>query len=176
MQTMQPHLPAAFGLYPSTRALHFGAEALRSASFRQTDISVMYSDGVQALRLRESVAEVDVVDDDEPESIGMLLSGLSGIGAVSMHDAGPYVCGGPVLATLVSKGSGLTTTLRGMGLPDTAVDCFEKRLRNGGLLLTVQCENAEWADRARHILEATGAEHVAAADGDRCFDGLRAAS
>jgi hypothetical protein len=103
---MQQHLPAAFGLYPSTRALHFGAEALRSASFRQTDISVMYSDGVQALRLRESVAEVDVVDDDEPESIGMLLSGLSGIGAVSMHDAGPYVCGGPVLATLVSTGSG----------------------------------------------------------------------
>ena len=93
-----------------------------------------------------------------------------------MHDAGPYVCGGPVLATLVSKGSGLTTTLRGLGIPNTAVDCFEERLRNGGLLLTVQCENAEWADRARHILEATGAEHVAAADGDPCFGGLRAAS
>jgi hypothetical protein len=63
-----------------------------------------------------------------------------------------------------------------MGLPDTAVDCFEKRLRNGGLLLAVQCENTEWADRARHILEATGAEHVAAADCDPCFGGLRAAS
>ena len=173
---MQQHLPAAFGLYPSTRALHFGAEALRSARFRQTDISVMYSDGVQALRLRESVVAADVAADDEPESIGQLLSGLSGIGAISMHDAGPYVCGGPVLATLVSRGSGLHTTLRELGIPDTAVECFEERLRNGGLLLTVQCENAEWADRARHILEATGAEHVAAADGDPCLGGLRAAS
>jgi hypothetical protein len=170
------HLPAAFGLYPSTRALHFGAEALRSARFRQTDISVMYSDGVQALRLREAVPAADVADDDEPESLGMVLSGLSGIGAVSLHDAGPYVCGGPVLATLVSKGSGLHTTLCGLGIPDTVVAQFEERLRAGGLLLTVQCENAEWADRARHILEATGAEHVAAADGDPCFGGLRAAS
>ena len=58
------HTPAAFGLYPSTRALHFGAEALRAARFRQTDISVMYSDGSQALQLRESVElEAEVVDE-----------------------------------------------------------------------------------------------------------------
>ena len=52
--TMQQHLPAAFGVVSLHSALHFGAEALRAARFRQTDISVMYSDGVQALRLRES--------------------------------------------------------------------------------------------------------------------------
>jgi hypothetical protein len=47
-----PQVQSAFGLYPSTKALHFGAEALRAAKFRHTDISVMYSDGKQALRLR----------------------------------------------------------------------------------------------------------------------------
>jgi hypothetical protein len=173
---MQQPMPAAFGLYPSTRALHFGAEALRSARFRQTDISVMYSDGVQALRLRERVEQADVADDDEPESIGVVLSGLSGIGAVSLPDAGPYVCGGPVLATLVNRGSGLVSALRGLGVPQTAVARFEERLRTGGLLLTVQCESEEWADRACLILEATGAEHVAAADADAAGGGLRAAS
>jgi hypothetical protein len=171
---MSQKIPAAFGLYPSTRALHSGAEALRSARFRQTDISVMYSDGVQALRWREAVDETGVADDDEPE-LGRVLSGLSGIGAISMHDAGPYVCGGPVLARLVDYGSGLTSTLQELGLPDTAVDGFVERLREGSLLLTVQCEDDEWVARACHILEKTGAEQVANAyvQPDR---GLRAAS
>ena len=65
---MISHSPAAFGLYPSTRALYFGADALRAARFRQTDISVMYSDGTQALRLRES-NEATGVADGEPESL-----------------------------------------------------------------------------------------------------------
>ena len=158
--------PAAFGLYPSTKALHFGAEALRTARFRQTDISVMYSDGVQALRLREAAERPDVANDDDderPMGMGMVLSGLSGIGAVSMHDAGPYVCGGPVLARLVSYGSGLVATLRGLGIPAPLVACFEEQLRRGGLLLTVQCEDDEWVARARQILQETGAEHVALA-------------
>lgn len=154
--------PAAFGLYPSTKALHSGAEALRTARFRQTDISVMYSDGVQALRLREGIERPDVADDDEDDpQMGTVLSELSGIGAISMHDAGPYVCGGPVLATLISYGSGLVATLRGIGIPAPALACFEERLRRGCLLLTVQCEDSEWVARARQILQDTGAEHVA---------------
>lgn len=157
--------PAAFGLYPSTKALHFGAEALRTARFRQTDISVMYSDGVQALRLREGGERPDVADDNEDgPQMGMLLSGLSGIGAISMHDAGPYICGGPVLASLISYGSGLVATLRGLGVPAPSVACFEERLRRGCVLLTVQCEDDEWVARARQILQDTGAEHVALAN------------
>jgi hypothetical protein len=173
-----PHTtPTAFGLYRSTRALHGGADALRSARFRQTDISVMYSDGVQALRLRETREESGVADDeDEGEPIGALLSGLSGIGAISMHDAGPYVCGGPVLATLVSHGSGLLATLRSLGIPDTAVERFGARLRDGGLLLSVQCEDDEWVAKAQQILEETGAEQIAAVVAPVQPYGLRAAS
>jgi hypothetical protein len=168
-------VPTAFGLYPSTRALHYGAEALRSARFRQTDISVMYSDGVQALRLRESTERPDVADENDP-GIGSVLCGLSGIGAISMHDAGPYVCGGPVLATLVSHGSGLVATLRSLGIPDTSVTCFEDRLRQGELLLTVQCDDDEWVARARQILQDTGAEHVTAVVSEPAPYPLRAAS
>ena len=171
---MSQKIPAAFGLYPSTRALHSGADALRSARFRQTDISVMYSDGVQAFRWREAVDDTGIANDGEPE-LGTLLSRLSGIGAVSMHDAGPYVCGGPVLARLVNHGSGLTSTLQELGIPDTALGRFVQRLREGGLLLTVQCDDDEWVARACHILADTGAEHVANAYVEPGH-GLRAAS
>jgi hypothetical protein len=158
---MMSHSPAAFGLYPSTRALYFGADALRAARFRQTDISVMYSDGFQALQLRESDEETGVAD-GEPESLGEMLSALSGIGAVVLHNDGSFIAGGPILAKLTSAGQGLLSSLRELGIPEGAVQHFEGRLRQGGLLLWVQCEDRDWADRAQRILHETGAETVAA--------------
>jgi hypothetical protein len=156
-----PQNPAAFGLYPSTKALHFGAEALRAAKFRHTDISVMYSDGKQALRLRESFPVDSSVADEEPASLGGILTTLSSLGPVMMADEGPFMAGGPILATLVNEGESLPTSLRGLGLPECEIESFQMRLRDGGLLLSVQCDDGEWAARARSIFEQTGAERVA---------------
>ena len=156
------HGPAAFGLYPSTKALHFGAEALRAAKFRHTDISVMYSDGDQALRLRESEPLEDAVADEDSASLAGILTSLSGLGAIVMPNDGPFMAGGPILATLVGAGENLPTSLRGLGIPEGEIQSFENRLRQGSLLLSVQCDDREWADRAREILEQTGAERVAA--------------
>jgi hypothetical protein len=156
--------PAAFGLYPSTKALHFGAEALRAARFRHTDISVMYSDGKQALRLRETLpAEFDVADDDGGASLGEILTTLSSMGAVVMSKDGPFMAGGPILATLVSEGSSLIASLRELGLPESDIGSFEDRLKDGGLLLSVQCDDGDWAARACEIFAQTGAERVATA-------------
>ena len=157
--------PAAFGLYPSTTALHFGAEALRAAKFRHTDISVMYSDGQHALRLRETLPALDdgVADDEEPTSLAGILTTLSGIGAIVMPKDGPFMAGGPILATLIHAGENLLSSLRGLGIPEAHVESFEDRLRQGGLLLSVQCDDDQWAARARDILHQTGAECVATA-------------
>jgi hypothetical protein len=153
--------PAAFGLYPSTRALHVGAEALRAAKFRHTDISVMYSDGEHALRLRESSLTQSDVADDGSSSIGNILTTLSGIGAIVMSNDGPYMAGGPILATLSGRSANLPSSLRGLGIPECEIESFEHHLRQGGLLLSVQCDDDDWAARARQILSLTGAEHVA---------------
>ena len=156
---------AAFGVYQSTKALHFGAEALRAARFRHTDISVMYSDGEKALRLREAVpTEPDVADDDEePRSLAGILTTLSGIGAFVMSKDGPFMAGGPILATLVHAGESLLSSLRGLGIPEGEIESFEHRLRDGAVLLSVQCDDDSWAARAREILLSTGAERVASA-------------
>jgi hypothetical protein len=155
------HNPSAFGLYPSTRALHFGAEALRAARFRHVDISVMYADGDRALRLRESVPFDASVADEAATSLGHILTTLSSLGAVDMAGDGPFMAGGPILATLMAEGDTLLASLRGLGLPECEIGPFEHRLRDGGLLLSVQCENPEWAARACEILAHTGAERVA---------------
>jgi hypothetical protein len=149
--------PSAFGLYPSCRALHQAADALRSAQFRQTDISILYSDGTQAYRLRESASDRDVADD--AASLGRMLSSLSGVGAFGTADEGPFLVGGPLLA-LVSGGYALRPSLRSLGIPDGAVDRFEGRLKSGDLLLSVQCDDLDWTTRALRILKATGAHEV----------------
>jgi hypothetical protein len=154
--------PAAFGLYPSTHSLHAGAEALRAARFRQTDISVMYSDGSQALQLRETTEPDSGVADDEPETIGSVLSSLSGVRAFATRHDGPILAAGPILATLAHASANLLATLLGLGIPQTLAERFEDRLKHGGLLLSVQCDDDEWADRARQILIDTGAEQVTA--------------
>jgi hypothetical protein len=156
---------AAFGLYPSTKALHVGAEALRAARFRHTDISVVYSDGKQALRLRESLpVEADVADEDEePTTLGGILTTLSSLGPVMMSHDGPFMAGGPILATLSAAGDSLCSSLRGLGLPEDVIEWFEVRLKDGGLLLSVQCEDPDWAARACEILAQTGAERIATA-------------
>lgn len=155
---------AAFGLYPSTRALHFGAEALRAAKFRHTDISVMYSDGKQALRLRESLpSRSEGVADEESTSLAGILTTLSSLGAVSMPADGPFMAGGPILATLVSEGDTLIGSLRRLGVPEHEIESFQGRLKDGGLLLSVLCDDCEWAARACEIFEQTGAERVATA-------------
>jgi hypothetical protein len=157
------HSLAAFALYPSTKALHFGAEALRAAKFRHTDISVMYSDGEHALRLREEPPVERDVADREPSSLAELLTTLSGIGAVVMSKDGPFMAAGPILATLVGAGESLLHSLRGLGLPEGEIEPFEHRLKDGSVLLSVQCEDGEWAARACEILSQTGAERVATA-------------
>jgi hypothetical protein len=156
--------PAAFGLYPCTRLLHSGAEALRAARFRHTDISVMYADGNHALQLRETTQPEAAVADDGPDASGLLgemLSELSGIGAIAMRNDGPFMAGGPILATLAEPGHNLLSSLLGMGIPEGLIERYGGRLREGGLLLSVQCDDREWADRAQQIFQQTGAEHIA---------------
>lgn len=154
--------PSAFGLYPSSKALSFGAEALRAASFRHTDISVMFSDGAKAFRLQELDDFDGSILDESSDRLGGLISALSGIRAVELQNDGPFLAAGPILATLAQANDGLVESLRGLGVPEAAVECFEGRLKQGHLLLSVQCDDDEWAARARQILQETGAAHVAA--------------
>ncbi|HUE89514.1 MAG TPA: hypothetical protein VMO26_25845 [Vicinamibacterales bacterium] len=125
----------------------------------------MYSDGQQALRLRESSPmERDVADNaGHHASLAGILTTLSSIGAIAMSKDGPFMAGGPILATLVSAGESLLASLRGLGIPECDLESFGDRLRHGGLLLSVQCDDVSWIARAREILEQTGAERVAVA-------------
>jgi hypothetical protein len=55
---------------------------------------------------------------------------------------------------------GFTGALIGMGIPEYEAKRYEGRLQKGGILLSVHCDTSQEIDRAKEILERTGAEDV----------------
>jgi hypothetical protein len=75
---------------------------------------------------------------------------------------------GPIMAALAGAGvggavGGLTGALVGMGIPEYEARRCEGRVVKGGMLLSVHSDNSEWTDKAKAILEETGAEDIASA-------------
>ena len=56
---------------------------------------------------------------------------------------------------------GVTGALIGMGIPEYEAKRYEGRLKKGGILFSVHCDNSEEIKRAKAVLDRTGAEDVA---------------
>ena len=54
----------------------------------------------------------------------------------------------------------MTGALVGMGIPEYEAKRYEGRVKDGGILLSVHCDDSAWTKRAKEILERTGAEDV----------------
>jgi hypothetical protein len=160
---------AAFGIYPNRSALECGIEALRNASYRAEDISVLYPEN---LGNKDFAHEKDT---KAPEgaaagaatggAVGGVLGWLAGLGTIAIPGVGPFIAAGPIMAALagVAVGGtvgGLTGSLIGLGIPEYEAKRYEGRLKNGGILVSVHCDNSEWTRKAKDILEQTGAEDV----------------
>ena len=100
--------------------------------------------------------------------VGGALGWLVGIGALAIPGLGPVIAAGPIVAALAGVGAGgalggLAGALIGLGIPEYEAKRYEGRVRNGGILLSVHCDDSEWTRRAEEILKRTGAEDVSAA-------------
>ena len=97
--------------------------------------------------------------------VGGTLGLLAGIGALAIPGVGPLIAAGPIMATLAGVGSGgvvggIIGALAGMGIPEYEAKRYEGRVKEGGILLSVHCDNSDWVGKAKDILKTTGAEDV----------------
>ena len=81
---------------------------------------------------------------------------------------GPLLAAGPIVAALAGAGAvgalgGIIGALAGMGIPEYEAKRYEGRIREGGVLLSVHCDSADWVKLARKMREETGAQDIAAA-------------
>ena len=54
----------------------------------------------------------------------------------------------------------LSVGLVGAGIPEIEAKRYAGRIREGGYLISVHCDDSDWAKRAEEILEATGGRDV----------------
>ena len=136
-------------------------DALRAAGYRNTDISVLFPDnrGTKdfAHEKNTKAPEGTTAGAASGLAIGGTLGWLAGIGALAIPGIGPFIAAGPIVAALAGAGAGgalggLVGALVGMGIPEYEAKRYEGRIRSGGILMSVHCDNSEWVGRAKEIL------------------------
>jgi len=163
---------AVFGIYRNRRDAERGVDALMDNGFRKEDISAL---------LPENAGTKDFAHEKQtkaPEGIatgagaGAVLGGtlglLAGIGALAIPGLGPFIAAGPIMGALAGVGTGgvvggFVGALIGLGIPEYEAKRYEGMVKEGGILVSVHCDNSDWVKRAKDILERTGAHDVSSA-------------
>ncbi|HXS95791.1 MAG TPA: hypothetical protein VN736_14400 [Candidatus Limnocylindrales bacterium] len=160
---------AAFGIYNSREQAERGVDALLAADFRSEDISVLMQDNVGtkdfAHEKHTKAPEGTTTGVVAGGAVGGTLGLLAGIGALAIPGLGPFIAAGPIMATLAGVGTGgvvggIIGALVGMGIPEYEAKRYEGMVKEGGILVSVHCDNSEWVGRAKDVLENSGAHDV----------------
>lgn len=160
----------AYGIYPDRDSFERALDALRSAGFRNSDVSAVlperdHTERDLAHEINTKAPEGVAAGAGTGAAVGGVLGWLIGIGALAIPGVGPLIAAGPIVAALAGAGAagatgGLVGGLIGAGIPEVEAKRYAGRLREGGYLLSVHCDDREWATRAEEILEATGGRDV----------------
>jgi hypothetical protein len=157
-------------------ANHTEAEAvvddLRIAGFDTNDISALFPDrsGTRdfAHEQHTKAPEGAMVGVGAGGALGGTLGLLAGIGALAIPGLGPFIAAGPILAALSGAAAGaalggVAGALIGMGIPEVEAKQYEGKIKDGNILISVHCEDADERFRARKTLERHHAVDVVTA-------------
>lgn len=163
---------AVFGLFPSRAHAEKGVDALIAAGYRSDDISVLAPDQKVTHELatekNTKAPEGTTTGATTGGAIGGTLGLLAGIGALAIPGLGPFIAAGPIMGALAGMGAGAATggligALVGMGIPEYEAKRYEGHVKDGGVLLSVHCDDSDWTSKAKDILERCGAHDISSA-------------
>ena len=163
---------AVFGIYSDRPGVEDAVDELKANDFRSADISVLFPENVGskdfAHEKNTKAPEGATTGAGSGAVIGGTLGWLAGIGALAIPGVGPFIAAGPIVAALAGAGAGgaiggITGALVGMGIPEYEAKRYEGRIKGGGILLSVHCDDSDWTKKAKDILERTGAQDIASA-------------
>jgi hypothetical protein len=163
---------AVFGIYSSGLQVEEAADTLRMEGFRGTDISVLFPDNTGSKDLAHKKSTKAPEGAAAGMGAGAILGGslgwLAGIGALAIPAVGSLTNVGPVLSALAGAGAvgtiaGFFGAIIGLTMPEYEAKRYDGRLKRGGILLSVHCDDSDWTKRAKRILADTGAVDIAEA-------------
>jgi pyruvoyl-dependent arginine decarboxylase (PvlArgDC) len=160
----------AYGIYADRASFESALEALKAANFRNSDISAILPDRDTSTRdfaheISSKAPEGAATGAGAGAAVGGILGWLIGVGVLAIPGVAPLVAAGPLVAALAGAGAagatgGLVGAMIGAGVPEIEAKRYAGRIREGGYLISVHCDDKDWAKRAEEVLEATGGRKV----------------
>jgi hypothetical protein len=160
---------AVFGIFSTYSSVELAVDELRDSGFRNVDISVLLPQNIGSKDFAHKSATRALEGPTSGASAGAVLGGalgwLVGVGALAIPGLGPVIAAGPILATLGGVGvggtfGGFAGALVSMGIPEYEAKRYEGRIKGGGILLSVHCDNFKWARLAKDILTRTSGQDI----------------
>jgi hypothetical protein len=168
------------GIFSDRESAEDAIDELEENGYTAKDISVIMKEGGDPIvrggeTMGNKVAEGTVTGITTGAAIGGLAGLLVGIGAIAIPGVGAFLIGGPIAAALGLTGAaastvtgaatgglagGLLGALTGLGLPEESARVYEKRVREGAILLAVPVDKRIEYQDVRKIFEDNDADQI----------------
>lgn len=168
---MQRGDTSVYGIFTHRGDLEACIGELERSGYRYEDISVLYSDPSNptkefAIENSTKAPEGAAAGMGAGAIFGATLGWLAGIGAIAIPGVGPFIAAGPIMGLLAGVGVGgaigtLGGALIGLGIPEYEASRYEGQIIDGGILISVHADDAEWTAKTKGILIRNGARDVA---------------
>ncbi len=161
---------SVYGVFRNRSHAEGAIDRIRMEGFRAEDISFLAPETLgtrdMAIEGNSKVPEGAAAGGTIGAVTGGVMGWLVGIGALAIPGIGPFIAAGPIMAALAGLGAGATIgglsgALVGAGLPEYEAKRYEGQVREGGVLLSIHCDDSEWSTRAKEVLTASGADDIA---------------
>lgn len=160
---------AVYGILKTEAEAEALASDLKSSGFRVSDISALLPAGDRTKEFAHTNStkspEGAAVGGVSGAVLGGTLGLLAGIGSLAVPGVGPFIAAGPIFAALGGASVGgavgaLTGALVGLGIPEYEAKRYEGRIKDGGILVSVHCDDHKWKKKAKELFENHDAEDV----------------
>jgi len=160
---------SVYGIAKNQSQLEGALSLLRHSGFRAADVSVLQPEtvGTKDMGIENATKSPEgaAVGGTAGAVTGGVLGWLVGIGALAIPGVGPFIAAGPIMAALAGMGAGAALggasgALVGLGIPEYEAQRYEGRVKDGGILLSVHCDDSDWTSKAKKLLEDSGFEDV----------------
>lgn len=163
---------ATFAIFNSRASVERAVNALKRAGFRHSDISVLFPDRESSREFAHEKATKAPEGATTGTATGAILGGtlgwLVGMGSLAIPGIGPVIAAGPIMAALAGAGvggamGGIAGALIGIGIPEYEAKRYEGLVKDGGILVSVHCDDEKWVQLAKDIFKVENGEGIASA-------------
>jgi len=151
---------AVIAIYPTCIGVENAVEAFRDAGFQSVDVSLLLPEKMIAedLFIREATDTLEnaTAGATTIASIDGPLGWLEEIGPAAIPGESKFIAAGPIaealeVGSLDESSAPLVAALISFGIPENETGEYQAKIMQGGALLSIHCESAEQAERARHL-------------------------